>query len=310
MELETNKSYFLEVSKLHKIHYKIFGNLKGKPVIVVHGGPGGGSFYKLNQLFDHNKFMIIFMDQRGCGLSTPFLELRENNTKELVEDIEKLRIHLGLKKVMLFGGSWGTTLSLMYALKYTNNVSEILLRAVFLGRKEDVDYLYEENGASDFYPDLFENYSTIVQNYPGKNNLEKYYYALKNEKDNDKLNQIATTFSNWESALVSIKPFVEPNNLNQEQINENKAIALMETHYFVNNSFLPTDNYILENASKLSSIPTYIVHGRQDIDCRPIGAYLLHKKIKNSKLFLMDSASHSTSEPPIWNKIVEILKNI
>ncbi|MBN4083807.1 prolyl aminopeptidase [Mycoplasma sp. CSL10137] len=310
MKIETNKSYFLNVSSLHKIHYKIYGNLKGKPVFVVHGGPGGGSHYKLLELFDQNKFMIIFMDQRGCGLSTPFLELQENNTNELVDDIEKLRNHLQLGKIMLFGGSWGTTLSLMYALKYTNNVSQILLRAVFLGRQEDVDYLYEENGASDFYPDLYEEYKNIILKYPGKNNLEKYYYALKNEVDINKLNKVATTFSNWESALVSIKTFVPLANLTQDQIDNNRAIALMETHYFVNKSFLESDNYILENAHKLSSIPTYIVHGRQDIDCRPIGAYLLHKKIKNSKLYLVDSASHSTSEPPIWNKIMEILKNI
>ncbi|QKT05577.1 prolyl aminopeptidase [Mycoplasma sp. OR1901] len=310
MKIEINKSYFLEVSKLHKIHYKIYGNLEGKPVFVIHGGPGGGSHYKLLELFDQKKFMIVFMDQRGCGLSTPFLELSENNTHELVEDIEKLRNHLKLDKIMLFGGSWGTTLSLMYALKYTNNVSEILLRAVFLGRQEDVDYLYEENGASVFYPDLYEEYKNSVINYPGKNNLERYYYALKNETDTDKLNKVATTFSNWESTLVSIKNFTPQINLTQEQINDNKAIALMETHYFINKSFLESDNYILENAYKLSSIPTFIVHGRQDVDCRPIGTYLLHKEIKNSKLYLMDSASHSTSEPPIWNQIIEILKNI
>ncbi|EIE42344.1 Proline iminopeptidase [Mycoplasmopsis canis UFG4] len=297
---------FIKVSKLHSVYYEIHGNPNGDPVFIIHGGPGGGSSYVLKKLFNLDIFKLIFIDQRGCGKSQPFLQLKENTTQDLVEDIEKIRKHLNIDKITLFGGSWGTTLSLAYSIKYPKNIKRILLRAVFLGRQEDIDFLYEENGASDYYPDVFDEYKNFVKNLPGRNILHKYYNIFKGERNNFQ-EEAAKIFSNWESSLVSIKKFKPKKRLSKEEINSNLAISLFETHYFVNNCFFQSDNYLLENAKVISNIPTFIVHGRQDIDCRPIGAYLLHKLLMNSKLFLVDGASHTSLEKNMWKTLKKII---
>ncbi|VEU65054.1 prolyl aminopeptidase [Mycoplasmopsis cynos] len=296
------KADFLRVSELHKIYYEIHGNPIGIPVFIVHGGPGGGSSFKLKELFNLTKFKLIFFDQRGCGKSQPFLELKDNNTNELVEDIEKLRKYLNLGQINLFGGSWGTTLSLMYAIKYPKNVAKILLRAVFLARQEDVNFLYEKNGASEFYPDLFEKYYGLIKNEKGNSILEKYYKIFIS-KSSALQKEAAIMFSNWENSLVSIKKFNAKKRYSKTDINDALAISLLESHYFINQSFLPYDNYILDNVNILLNHDVTIIHGRQDIDCRPIGAYLLHKKLPNSKLFLIDAAGHTSLDKNLWNQL-------
>ncbi|WP_245579606.1 prolyl aminopeptidase [Mycoplasma leonicaptivi] len=298
------KQGFLEVSKIHKVFYKIFGNKSGEPVFIIHGGPGGTSFYKQTKLFDLDKYMLIFMDQRGTGKSVPFLETKDNNTDELVQDIEKMRKFLNLDKITLFGGSWGSTLSLLYAIKYPENIKQLVLRGVFLARQEDVDYLYEE-GASYFYPDIFEKYKDCVKEIEGKNILEKYYNIFY-KKTSNSIEDAVYNFSNWESSIVKINPN-KPNN----KITKNDfSIAFLETYYFYNKSFLKSDNYILQNIDKIKNIPTFIVHGRQDIDTPPIGAYLLNKELNNSSLFLISGAAHSVSEKRIWAKLKEIFDNL
>ncbi|WBP83964.1 prolyl aminopeptidase [Mycoplasmopsis edwardii] len=301
------ESNYIKVSNIHKVYYEIHGSKEGIPVFIIHGGPGGGSTYILKELFDLNKFKLIFMDQRGVGKSLPFLELQENNTHTLVDDIEILRKHLKLNKIHLFGGSWGTTLALMYALKYPQNVSKILLRALFLGRQEDIDYLYEANGASDFYPDIFEEYKNFVNKYPGKSILEKYHYLFKNGTKHEQ-EEGARIFSNWERSLVSIRSFKPKKRLSKSDIDDNLAVAKMEVYYFINKCFFETDNYILENAKILKDIEIDIVHGRQDIDCRPIGAYLLHKQLPKSKLHLVDKAGHTSLDKNLWNTLKKVIK--
>ncbi|WGI36732.1 prolyl aminopeptidase [Mesomycoplasma lagogenitalium] len=305
--MDRNKSLvesgYLNVSNLHSIYYEIHGNKEGIPVFIVHGGPGGGSSYKNIKLFDLKKYKLVFFDQRGCGQSIPRHELEENNTDELIEDIEKLKQHLKLEKIILFGGSWGTTLSLLYAIKYPENVLQMILRAIFLARKKDVDFLYKKNGASEFNPDYYKKFCEFVKLKNNQDILQRYYEILK-DKNNGLRKEVAKVFSDWESSLASIGKYKPRKRLTEQQHNFNIDISLLEAHYFVNNSFLKENNFILKNTKKIENIKTIIVHGRQDHICLPSGAFQLFSKLKNAKLFLVDKASHST-----WEKSIEkILK--
>ncbi|WP_158764052.1 prolyl aminopeptidase [Mycoplasma sp. NEAQ87857] len=294
---------FLNVDEIHSLYYEVSGNPNGYPIIFLHGGPGGNVNDKCRRFFDPNFYKIILFDQRGCGKSKPFASLVNNTTNDIVEDVEKLRLHLNLDQVALFGGSWGTTVALLYAIKYPKNVSSMILRGVFLSREEDIDYLYHK-GASDFYPDVFEKYQNYVANYKGNNILERYYDLFINETNEAKVAEGLRLFANWEHCLISVKPHKEIKNT-PRSINKVKAIALLECYYFVNKAFLKSDNYILENINKIKDIKTFIVHGRQDIDTRPIGAYLLSKHLNNCTLEFVDTAAHTMWESKITDKLVE-----
>ncbi|MBN3534397.1 prolyl aminopeptidase [Mycoplasma procyoni] len=303
---------YLQVDSLHKIYYEVYGKNAKNTVFVVHGGPGGGMSQKAIKLFDLNKFRVVLFDQRGCGKSLPQNELKNNNTQELIEDIEKLRKHLNIDKIGLFGGSWGTTLSLLYAIKYPQNTNFLLLRAVFLARQEDVDFLYEKEGAETFYPDYFDHYFSFIKNQkeynPDLSIIENYYNILKDPKRPQR-HKAAEIFSSWESCLVSIKTYKHPEVTSKVQ-QEMLDIALLESHYFVNRSFLESDNFILDNAHKIENIKTFIIHGRQDVVCKPKAAYDLHKKLKNSQLFLVDEASHSTIDKALYKQLKKVIDSL
>ncbi|UUD36311.1 prolyl aminopeptidase [Mycoplasmopsis citelli] len=296
---------YLETN-LHKVYYETYGNRQNMPVFVIHGGPGGGfNSQKLQKLIPLDKYFIVLIHQRGTNKSLPYCELRENSTQNLVEDIELVRQKLNLKQILLFGGSWGTTLALAYAIKYPQNVLKILLRGVFLGRQEDIDYLYEK-GASDFYPQEFDRFSLFVEKIPGKNNIEKYFNLFTGSYNKELKNKGYEEFSRWESSLVSIEKKSKQFNKN---IKLDKQIALMETYYFVNKCFFPEDNYILNNVNKFSQIPITIIHGRQDIDTRPIGAWLLKLHHPNTELIFVEKAGHSMWEKNILDQLIKYFEN-
>ncbi|WP_182806934.1 prolyl aminopeptidase [Mycoplasmopsis gallopavonis] len=259
---------YLQVDEIHQIYYEVSGNPNGLPILYLHGGPGGSFSPQTRQLFDPSIYKIILFDQRGAGKSLPFAELKNNTTFYLVSDIEKLREHLKIDQWVIFGGSWGTTLGLVYAINHPQKVLAMLLRGVFLAREEDVDFLYEENGASIFAPDYFAEYQNFINKHnPGSDKiLNRYYQLFINPTIPEELRKLAIKkFSNWESSIVSVSKFKEEPYQGWEY-----QIALLESHYFVNKSFLPSDNYILENTDKIKHLPIFIAHGRQDIDTRPI----------------------------------------
>lgn len=295
-EIEAYKSSYLKVDENHEIFFEESGNPNGAPVVYVHGGPGCGCSSFAKRFFDPSFYRIITIDQRGCGKSKPFLELKNNNTEELAKDMEKIREHLGIDKWLVHGGSWGTTLSLYYAENYPERVVGLILRGIFLGRDEDIKWLYQR-GAGMFFPEAFEKFSELFTEEEKKDYIASYYKHLT-EDDYETKKKYAKAFSGYENSLVTLRPKEIPEEVSHEDI----AMAVMECHYFANKCFFE-DNYILDNAHKIKDIKTFIVHGRYDVDCRPEGAYLLNKELENSEL-VYTITGHSSLEDEIADQII------
>ncbi len=276
------------------IYFEQVGNPAGKPIVFVHGGPGGGISEKSRVFFDSEYYNVILFDQRGSGKSRPFACMEENTTWHLVEDMEKLRKHLNIDKWVVFGGSWGSTLSLIYAINHPDVVKGLILRGIFLSRKEDIDWLFQE-GCSYIYPDAFEKFAGHIDEAKRDDLVSAYYELLMSEDENTAM-AAAKVWSAFEGSVVNLVP-------DEETISDfsepEKALALARTecYYFYNDSFLKDDNYILNNTDKIKHIPTVIVHGRYDVDCRVSAAYELHKKLPDSKLIITQKSGHSSFEP-------------
>ncbi|QSF13601.1 prolyl aminopeptidase [Mycoplasma sp. Mirounga ES2805-ORL] len=299
--IEPYEKGFLEVDNIHNVYYEVSGNPKGIPIVYVHGGPGGGTTENCRRYFNPKKYKIILFDQRGCGKSLPTLELEGNTTQNLVNDMEKIRIHLGIDKWILFGGSWGTTLSLVYAIHHPHNVSKMVLRGVFLSRQKDLDWLYQANGAGEVEPIAYEK---LVKNLnkTERRDVVNSYFKLMRSPDEKTRNEAFLDWNEWESYLVSVNK--QPFNRKRE-LEFSKQIALIENWYFENKSFFE-ENFILNNVNKIKDIETYIVHGEFDLICMPSAAYDLHKELKNSKLYFLSNVAHTQREWKISKKLVEI----
>ena len=295
-------SFNLKVSELHSIFVEESGNQNGKPVIFLHGGPGGGISSTYRQYFNPEKWRIIMFDQRGCGKSTPFAELNENTTWDLVNDIEKIRNHLNIDQWVVFGGSWGSTLSLAYSQKYPNACKGLILRGIFLVRKKEIDWFYQY-GASNVFPDRWESFLAPIPE-SKRNNLLSAYYEILTGDDQEKKIEAAKAWSTWEGSSVRLI-------LDDEFISDfgdakfAEAFARIECHYFMNNCWLPTENYLIENIDKIRHIPAVIVHGRYDIICPVVQAWDLHKAWPESDLHIIPDAGHSIYEEGIKNKLLE-----
>ena len=304
--IEPNAQGFLKVSKIHKIYWERSGNPKGEKILVIHGGPGAGSQPRYRRYFNPNKFDIIQFDQRGCGKSIPFSELKENTTNDLVVDIEKLRKFLKIDKWHLFGGSWGSTLSLVYAINYPRRVTSLILRGIFLCRKFELSWFYQY-GASEIFPDEYEKYISVIP-VKERNNLIRAFYKYLTSSDNDLRERSAIAWTNWE---ISTSHLIKKNiNFSSSEVNSfPDAFARIESHYFINNIFLE-ENFILKNIEKIRFIPTKIIQGRYDIVCPMRSAWDLHKKLHNSELFIIDEAGHSMSEKGITDKLLIVLEEL
>ena len=241
-------------------------------------------------------------DQRGCGKSTPFAELEENTTWDLVADIEKIRDHLQIDQWVVFGGSWGSTLSLAYSQKHPNACKGLILRGIFLVRKKEIDWFYQY-GASNIYPDKWESYlAPIPEN--KRDNLLSAYYEILTGDDHEKKIEAAKAWSTWEGSSVRLildDDFIS--DFGDEKFAE--AFARIECHYFMNNCWLPTENYLIENVDKIRHIPAVIVHGRYDIICPVVQAWDLHKAWPEADLHIIPDAGHSIYEEGIKNKLLE-----
>lgn len=301
-EIKENFSKKLKVDDIHKIYYEESGNPNGVPVVFLHGGPGCGTSPTCRRYFDPSFYRIIVFDQRGSGQSTPHACLQDNDTWHIIEDMENIREELKIDKWLVFGGSWGSTLALCYAIKHPQRVLGLVLRGIFLGRREDIEWIYEVGGASNIQPEAFEKYISIIPEAERKDIISAYYKRLTSD---DKVirEQAAKEWSMWEGSLVTLLP--DPNLENSfGEINYAISMATIECHFWMNHMFWDDDNFILNNAHIIADIPTIIVHGRYDIDCRVIGAYELSKKLNHCELNIVADAGHSSGEPGIVDGLI------
>ena len=300
-EIDAYSTGFLQVSELHTIAWERSGNPDGIPVIVIHGGPGGGSQPSYRRYFNPEKFDIIQFDQRGCGQSTPYAELTDNNTHESVSDLEMLRESFGIERWHVFGGSWGSTLSLIYAQNHPNRVLSLTLRGIFMCRKSELHWFYQD-GASHIFPDAFDHYRDHIPKDEQGNLIEAYYSRLT-DSDVDVRRSAAREWTRWEMATSRLFP--DPEYLDKaEDLDFAVAFARIECHYFINAIFVE-EAYILNHASKIIDIPTTIVQGRYDVVCPPKSAWELHKALPRSDLIIVPDAGHSMGEVSIARELVK-----
>ena len=294
--------FYLNVSSLHTIFVEESGNPKGKPVIFLHGGPGGGIEPIYRQYFDPKVWRIIIFDQRGCGKSSPHAELKENTTWDLVNDIEKIREFLNIDSWLVFGGSWGSTLALTYAITYPKKCKALILRGIFLLRKIEIDWFYQ-TGCSYIYPDEWENYISVIPENEQNDLVKAYYKKLTSNNESTRI-EAATAWSKWEastSKLIQNKKSLH--HFDDQKIAE--AFARIECHYFINKGFFKYDGWILDNIDKIKNIPNVIIQGRYDVVCPMRSAWDLHKRWPKSNLIIIPNAGHSMLEKGIQEKLVE-----
>ena len=299
--IEPYETGFLKKGK-HEIYYEQCGNPKGKPAIFLHGGPGGGCGSLSRRFFNPKKYRIILFDQRGCGRSKPHTCLEDNTTWHLIEDIEAIRERLSIKKWLVFGGSWGSTLAIAYAQKYPNNVSQMVLRGIFMLRQKELQWFYQY-GASEMYPEAWQGFlKEIPEN--ERDNLIEAYRKIFYGKNKEKQLSAAKAWSKWEASCSFIN-----HNLDavKESINAEFALAfaLIENHYFVNKGFLENENQLLDNVDIIRNIPTIIVQGRYDVVCPPTTAYELHSKWPESELVIAPFSGHSAFEKEITHELIK-----
>ena len=300
--IEPFNTFYLPVSDLHTIYVEESGNKNGKPVIFLHGGPGGGVDPKYRRYFNPDKWRIIMFDQRGCGKSNPFAELKENTTWDLVDDIEKIRKHLSIDRWVVYGGSWGSTLSLAYSQTYPDSCKALILRGIFLVRKKEIHWFYQE-GASKIFPDDWQSFIAPIP-IEKRDNLLEAYYNLLIGKDSSKKIEAAKAWSTWEGSTVRLiqdKDFI--GDFSDEKFAE--AFARIESHYFMNNAWFNSDNHLIENVDKIRHIPAVIIHGRYDVICPVENAWELHQAWPESELHIIPDAGHSIFEEGIKDKILE-----
>ena len=301
-EIEPYNQFDLKVSDLHTIHVEESGNINGKPVIFLHGGPGGGIEPVYRQYFDPEKWRIIVFDQRGCGQSTPHAELQENTTWDLIADIEKIRQYLEIDKWVVFGGSWGSTLSLSYAITHPDRCKALVLRGIFMIRKKEINWFYQE-GTSNIYPDAWEHYLRPIPEDERHDLVAAYYKRLTSNDDSVRI-EAAKAWSIWEASTSKLIQSEESIHA-FEDAKVAEAFARIECHYFTNRGFFDTDEWLLENVDKIRHIPTVIVQGRYDVVCPMISAWELHRAFPEADFEIVQDAGHSMTEKGIAAKLVE-----
>ena len=295
------KTHQLQVESPHVIHVEESGNPDGLPILFVHGGPGTGCLPYHRTFFDPEVYRIILFDQRGSGRSMPHAELKANNTQALVQDMENIRELLGIERWVLFGGSWGSTLSLVYAETYPEKVMGLILRGIFLCRPEEIDWFYQAGGASKIFPDHWQEFVSLIPEQERGNMVSAYYQRLTGENELAQM-AAAKAWARWEGQASTLQPsksvvgtFTEPYTA--------MSLSRIECHYFMNNSFLKP-NQIIENARKLADIPGIIVQGRYDIICPMQNAWELYHAWPDSELNIIADAGHSATERGIVDALV------
>lgn len=298
---EPFRSGYLDVGSGHQLYWEESGKPNGLPAIFLHGGPGSGTEPAHRGYFDPEKYRIILMDQRGCGKSKPHSSLVDNTTWHLVEDIEKLRKFLKIEKWLVFGGSWGSTLSLAYAEMHPSSVSALVLRGIFLGRPKELRWFYQF-GAHHLFPDEWEKYLDPIPENERGDLMQAYYKRLTSSNEAER-RRAASAWSAWEG--TTLKLIFDPNLFLQfTETSHADAIARIECHYFINNCFFKTDNWLIEQVDKIRKIPAFIVQGRYDIVCPMESAWELHKAWPQAEFEVIADAGHAASEPGICDALI------
>jgi len=292
--------FLLPVGDSHQLYVEQCGNPKGQPVVFIHGGPGVGCSSNDRRFFNPEKYHIILFDQRGCGRSLPFGSLENNETTLLVADIEKIRLQLNIKKWHVFGGSWGSTLSLAYAQTHPEFVMSLVLRGIFLGRAEDTRWAFEGGGGTRLFPDYWQEFLDALPEGENQTSVKAAYNIMIGD-DKVAAEKVAQAWAKWEIRCCTLKP-------NEEFVaaltddDSCWTLSRHEAHYMAHGCFL-TENQLLANCDKIQEIPTVIVHGRYDIICPFDNAWLLHQQLPNSELF-STIAGHASIEPETRHQLI------
>ena len=303
-EIEPFETGYLTVSEIHEIYYEVCGNPDGKPVFVLHGGPGGSSSPYMRRFFNPDRFLIVLHDQRVCGKSRPYGEIRENTTWDLVDDIERLRAHLDLGSILLFGGSWGSTLALAYAETYPSDVSGMVLRGIFTGSDAEIDHFYH-GGVGKLFPEVYEKLIYSLPE-PDRRPLPAYLYELIANADSAGKMEYSKAWAAYELKVCSLH---FPDDRLEEVVEgfDSYAFALLENYYMSNRCFLE-EGQLLEDTDRIQDIPTVLVNGRYDVICPPINAYRLHRLLPNSHLVIAEEAGHWMGERPVEEALLEAMR--
>jgi len=291
----------LAVSDRHTLYYEECGNPGGKPVIILHGGPGAGCNPTMRRYHDPARYRVILFDQRGCGRSEPHAELAENTTWDLVADIEKLRTHLNIGSWQVFGGSWGSTLAMAYAETHPDRVSEMVLRGIFFATREDIEWFYRD-GASILFPDEYEKFLAPLAREDHNDPIPAYYRLLTGD-DQEAKEAAARAWSMWEGATLSVVP--NPDRVKAFGAARYAiAFARIECHYFINEGFVSGERDLLRNIERIAHIPTTIINGRYDVVTPMRSAWRLHKALPKSELVIVPDAGHAMSEPGLVDALI------
>ena len=283
----------------HRIYVEQCGNPQGIPVLVLHGGPGGGCSPPMRRYFDPAIYRVVLFDQRGCGRSRPLATVENNTTWHLVRDIESIRQALQIEQFVVFGGSWGATLALIYAISHPARVRHIVLRGVFLATQAELDWFYG-GGAAAFYPELWARFVAPIPPDERGDLIAAYHrrlfsdIAMKEQK-------AARTWAAWENALASVQSF---GFVGDGPSDYARAFARLENHYFINAAFLEEDGWILKNRGRIAHIPANIIQGQFDMICPPVSAHKLASGWDKAKLQIIPMAGHALSEPGISEALV------
>ncbi|HEY3293874.1 MAG TPA: prolyl aminopeptidase [bacterium] len=292
----------LKVSDLHEIFYEEVGNPNGQPAVFLHGGPGVGIIPDYRRFFDPQKYRVVLVDQRGSGRSTPHAELRENTTWDLVEDLEKVRRHLGIDRWVVLGGSWGSTLALCYAISHPAHVKGVIIRGVFLARPSETVWTHKF-GMSEIYPDEWVRFQSLIPEAERDDMVKAYYVRLTGE-DKELQLKAAQAWDRWESATMCLFP--DPATLEVfEEPQRALSVGRIECAYTYHDFFMKSDNWILENASAMRNIPLRMVQGRYDVICPVRAAWDLHQVLPNSDLRIIPDGSHSPLDDGMIDQLVQ-----
>lgn len=305
-EIKPNQSYALDTGDGHSVYYEEAGSLDGIPLVFLHGGPGGGCSPTHRRYCDPEKYRMILIDQRGCGRSTPHASLENNTTQHLIQDIEAIREKLGIEKWVVMGGSWGVTLALAYAETYPQQVMAMILRGVFLARKQDVDWFYQD-GTNRIFPDYWKEFVQPIPENEQQDIVSAFYKRLTGQNELAKMGA-AKAWSYWEGKVATLEP---NKDLDEHFANPHLAMGMarISAHYFHNNCFLE-ENQLLDNAHQLKGIPGIIIQGRYDMLCPVENAWTLQNVWQDSDLRIIRDAGHSASEPSIVDALVRATKSI
>lgn len=300
-ELEPYASGWMATDGPHEIYYEECGNPAGKPVIVLHGGPGGAVNPGMRRYFDPARYRIVLFDQRGCGKSRPNASLEDNTTWTLIADIERLRERLGIEKWSVFGGSWGSTLSLAYAITHPDRAESLILRGIFLLTRKELHWFYQD-GASMIFPDAWERFVAPIPE-DERHDLMGAYSKRLLGSDRIEQERCAVAWSSWEGETVSVQgPDARPDKFAEPDFAI--AFARIENHFFMNGGFFPEENWILNNVDRIRHIPAWIAQGRFDVVTPMSGAWALHRAWPEARLDVVADAGHASSEPGIVDSLI------